>query len=135
MFSFIEKKNRIKELDRDGFYIGKIHNQDGLKRFFICLLRGFMVFLACYGTVAGVVEAFHIPYNQPFVMVFLLLFSLFTACLYYHKIIFYIGYVVLMFVFTYALGVLYYYANSGFQAIVNIIYEDYSDYFSMFICL
>lgn len=131
MFSFIEKKNRIKELDRDGFYIGKIHNQDGLKRFFICLLRGFMVFLACYGTVAGVVEAFHIPYNQPFVMVFLLLFSLFTACLYYHKIIFYIGYVVLMFVFTYALGVLYYYANSGFQAIVNIIYEDYSDYFKL----
>lgn len=131
MFPFLEKRNRRKELDRNGFYIGAVHNEDGLKRLAICLLRGLVVFLACYGTVVGVIEAFDIPYNHTLVTGFFLMFSVFASCLYYNKLIFYIGYVVLLIGFTRELVNYYYYANSGYQAIVNIIYEDYSDYFNL----
>ena len=55
---FLEKRKRNKELDQNGFYIGAVHNEDGLKRFLICLLRGLMVFLACYSVTVGLVEAF-----------------------------------------------------------------------------
>lgn len=131
MFPFFEKRNKIKELNQTGLYVGTIHNEDGLKRFFICLLRGLMVFLACYGAIVGVVEAFDIPYNQTVVTLFFLFISLFASLLYISKAIFYVGYFVLLFGFTYELVRYYAYANSGFQAVTNIIYEEYSDYFKL----
>ncbi len=131
MFSFFEKRIKNKELAQTGLYVGAVHNDDGLKRFFICLLRGLMVFLACYGTVVGVVEAFDIPYNTTAVTLFLFFISLFASFLYINKIIFYIGYFVLLFGFTFGLVRYYPYANSGFQAITNIVYEEYSDYFKL----
>lgn len=131
MLFFLEKRNKTKELANNGLYVGAIHNQDGLKRFLICLLRGLMVFFACYGTVAGVVEAFDISYNKPVVIAFFLFISLFASFLYINKPVFYIGYVVLLVGFTFELVRYYRYANSGYQAIVNIIYEEYSDYFNL----
>lgn len=131
MFPFLEKRNKNKELAQTGLYVGTVHNEDGLKRFAICLLRGLMVFLACYGTVVGVVEAFDISYNSTVVTLFLLFISLFASILYIRKIVFYIGYFVLLFGFTYELARYYPYANSGFQAITNIVYEEYSDYFKL----
>ncbi len=131
MFPFFEKRNKTKELNQTGLYVGTIHNEDGLKRFFICLLRGLMVFLACYGSIVGVVEAFDIPYNQTVVTLFFLFISLFASLLYINKAIFYVGYFVLLFGFTYELARYYAYANSGFQAVTNIIYEEYSNYFKL----
>ncbi len=131
MFPFLEKKYKQKELARDGISIGDVHNETGLKRFLICLLRGLMVFLACYGTVVGVIEAFGIPYNKVYVTGFILLVSLFMALLYLNKPIFYIGYFLLLIFFTWELVRYYYHANSGYQAIVNIIYEAYSDHFNL----
>lgn len=131
MFPFLEKRNKTKDLEKYGLYVGDVHNQDGLKRFIICLLRGLMVFLACFGTVAGVIEAFDIAYNKPVVIAFVLFISMFASFLYINKPVFYIGYIVMLFGFTLELGRYYYYANSGYQAIVNIIYEEYSDYFQL----
>lgn len=131
MFAFLEKRNKTKELAQTGFYVGDIHNEDGTKRFFICLLRGLMVFLACYGSIVGLVEAFDIPYNSTVVTIFFLLISVFASFLYIHKTVFYIGYFVLLFGFTYELVRYYVYANSGFQAVTNIIYAEYSDYFKL----
>lgn len=131
MFPFLEKRNKNKELTQTGLYVGTVHNEDGLKRFAICMLRGLMVFLACYGSVVGLVKAFDIPYNSMIVTLFLLFISLFASFLYIHKTVFYIGYFLLLFGFTYELVRYYPYANSGFQAITNIIYEEYSDYFKL----
>lgn len=131
MFPFFEKKKRTKELDQNGLYIGAIHNESGLKRFLICLLRGLMVFLACYSVTVGLVEAFGLVYNRSLVTIALLLISIFASLLYINKPVFYVGYFILLFGFTYALGYSYYYANSGFQAIINTIYEEYSDYFKL----
>jgi len=128
---FLEKRSKTKELAQNGLYVGTVHNEDGLKRFAICMLRGLMVFLACYGTVVGTVEAFDIPYNATVVTLFLLFISLFASFLYIRKIVFYIGYFLLLFTFTYELARYYPYANSGFQAITNIVYEEYSDYFKL----
>ncbi len=131
MFPFLEKKKRTKELDQNGLYIGAIHNENGLKRFLICLLRGLMVFLACYAVTVGVVEAFGLVYNKSLVTLALLAISVFASLLYINKPVFYVGYFFLLFGFTYALGYAYYYANSGFQAIINTVYEEYSDYFKL----
>lgn len=131
MFSIFENKYKTKELAQTGLYVGAIHNEDGLNRFFICLLRGLMVFLACYGTIVGLVEAFQIPYNPTVVTIAFLFISLFASFLYYNRPIFYIGYFTLFFGFSYCLGRYYPYANSGFQAATNIIYEEYSDYFKL----
>ena len=128
---FLEKRNRKKDIDQHGFYVGAVHNESGLKRFAICLLRGVMVFLACYGTVVGLIESFDIPYNHTLVTAFFVMISILAALLYYNKPIFYVGYVTLLIGFTWELARYYYYANSGYQAIVNIIYEDYSDYFHL----
>lgn len=128
---FLEKRSKNKELAQNGLYVGTVHNEDGLKRFAICMLRGLMVFLACYGTVVGTVEAFDIPYNPTVVTLFLLFISLFASFLYIRKIVFYLGYFLLLFGFTYELVRYYPYANSGFQAITNIVYEEYSDYFKL----
>ncbi len=131
MFRFLDKKRQNEDYDNYGFHIGAVHNEDGLKRFYICLLRGLMVFFACHSVVVGVVEAFGITYNQPVVFFSLLLLSLFASLLYINKPVFYIGYFILLFGFTYCLGYFYFYANSGFQALTNIIYESYSDYFNL----
>ena len=128
---FLEKRKRNKELDQNGFYIGAVHNEDGLKRFLICLLRGLMVFLACYSVTVGLVEAFDLTYNHIFVSGALLAISIFASLLYINKPVFYVGYFLLLFGFTYALGYYYFYANSGFQAIINTIYEVYSDHFHL----
>lgn len=131
MFPFLESGKRKKELEQNGLYIGAVHNPDGLKRLAICLLRGLMVFFACYGAVVGLVEAFDIAYNRSIVTIFLFVISLFASFLYYNKPIFYIGYVILLVGFTYELVRYYRYANSGYQAVINIIYEEYSDYFNL----
>lgn len=131
MPSIFEKRYKTKELAQTGLYVGAVHNEDGLNRFFICLLRGLMVFLACYGTIVGLVEAFHIPYNPTAVTIAFLFISLFASFLYYNRLVFYIGYFTLFFGFTYCLGRFFPYANSGFQAATNIIYEEYSDYFKL----
>lgn len=131
MFPFLEKRNKKKDMDQYGFYVGAVHNEAGLKRFAICLLRGVMVFLACYGTVVGLIEAFDIPYNHTLITIFFFVVSLLASLLYYNKPVFYVGYFALLIGFTWELVRYYYYANSGYQAIVNIIYEDYSDYFRL----
>lgn len=131
MFPFMESAKRKKELEQNGIYIGAVHNSDGLKRLAICFLRGLMVFLACYSAVTGLVDAFDIPYNRLIVTIFILVISLFSSFLYYNKAIFYIGYIFLLVGFTYELVNYYLYANSGYQAVVNIIFEEYSDYFNL----
>ena len=91
-------------MDQHGFYVGAVHNESGLKRFAICLLRGVMVFLACYGTVVGLIESFDIPYNHTLVTAFFVMISILAALLYYNKPIFYVGYVTLLIGFTWELA-------------------------------
>lgn len=128
----LERILRKKELQKVGVFVGNIHNtSDNNSRLLICLLRGLMIFLASYATVIGVSDAFELPYNFVTVVAFLLFISMAVALLYLNKWLFYSGYVLLLVIYTFALVYFYLYANSGYQAIINIIFEEYSDYFKL----
>ena len=131
MFGKIENYFRKKELNKTGVFIGEITEGKPHMRALICLLRGFMIFLGTYGALVGLLRAFELPFNILIVTPFLFFVSVFLAFLYFHKIIFYTGYFLLLGTFTFELGYMYLYANSGYQAIVNTIYLAYSDYFKL----
>ena len=131
MPQWFEKRLRKKELEENSFYISDIHNTAGHPRFLICLARGILVFLASYATIIGVMDAFSLPFNRPAVIAFLFFISMTVALLYFRKILFYSGYILILIIFVRQLIYYYLYANSGYQAIVNVIYEQYSDYFKL----
>lgn len=131
MPQWFEKRLRKKELEENSFYISDIHNTAGHPRFLICLMRGILVFLASYATIIGVMDAFSLPFNRPAVIAFLFFISMTVALLYFRKILFYSGYILILIIFVRQLIYYYLYANSGYQAIVNVIYEQYSDYFKL----
>lgn len=131
MIKWLESKFLKRTLDSEGVAVGNIHSETPHRRLLICLLRGILTFLAAYGTIGGLMEAMEIPYNRLLVAGYLLFFSLLCTVLYMRKIAFYIGYIIILIVYTIELAKYYYYANSGFQAITNIIYEKYSDFFNL----
>ncbi len=128
---WFERIIRKKEIQQNSVYVGDIHNTAGHNRLLICLLRGLLVFMASYGTIIGVLDAFSLPFNRPAIIGFLFVISMLVALLYLHKVLFYAGYFIILAVFTRQLIYYYLYANSGYQAIMNVIYEKYSDYFKL----
>lgn len=128
---FLEQFFRKRDLKDNNVYVGDIHDTAGHKRAFICFLRGIMVFLASYATIFGLMDAFDLPFNRPLIIGFLFVISMSVAFLYLNKILFYAGYISILVVFTWQLVYLYLYANSGYQAITNVIYEHYSDFYKL----
>lgn len=131
MIKWLEQKFLRKTLDSEGVAVGNIHSETPQRRLLICILRGFLTFFAAYGTIGGFMEAMEIPYNRLLITGYLLFFSLLCTVLYMRKLAFYIGYIIILIVYTVELAKYYYYANSGFQAITNILYEQYSDFFNL----
>ncbi len=131
MIHWFEQRQKAKEMAAYGMVVGDIHAQSKHSRILICLMKGLLVFMACYGTIDGVLSAFSIDYNHSFIIPFLFGISMFVSFFYYNKLIFYSGYILILLVFTWELIRYYLYANSGYQAIINIIYEEYSDYFKL----
>jgi len=131
MFHFIEEQLHKKNLKLYGVEIDEIADTALRHRALICLLRGLMIFIGTYGTLIGLLQAFELPYNPLWVIPSFLAASVFVAFLYYNKIIFYLGYFFLLGFYTFGLVYWYLYANSGYQAIINQIYSDYSDYFKL----
>ena len=127
----IENYFKNKEISKTGVFMGEITDLSPHMRALICLLRGFVIFLGSYGTIVGVLKAFDLPYNALWVTAGIFGISMYVAFLYFNKIFFYTGYVLLLAGFTYELVHMYLYANSGYQAIINQIYLEYSDYFKL----
>lgn len=128
---WLEQIFRKKELAQNSVYVGDIKSNEPQHRLLICLFRGLLIFMATYATTIGVLDCFELPYNRPVVIGFLFLISMVVALLYLHKLLFYIGYFAILAVFTRQLIHYYLYANSGFQAISNVIFEKYSDFFQL----
>ena len=131
MFHFIEEKLHKKNLKLYGVETYEIMEDAPRYRALICLLRGLVIFIGTYGTLIGLLQAFELPYNPLWVIPAFLVSSIFVAFLYYNKIFFYLGYFFLLGFYTFGLVYWYFYANSGYQAILNQIYSDYSDYFKL----
>ncbi|MCR4648731.1 MAG: transglutaminase-like domain-containing protein [Lachnospiraceae bacterium] len=131
MFSFIERIIYKKEKEENLLLVGEIAQAKKSSRLILCLLKGLLIFIASYCTICGLLDAFDISFNKPIVFAGFMFLSLYVALLYMNKFIFYIFYFVLFFGFTIELGRYYMSANSGFQAVINIINNEYSDYFSL----
>ncbi len=126
-----ETKNKTDLLNAYGVTLGEITPGHQAGRFFSCLVRAILIFMAVAGTVLCSVTPFGISFNIGVVLVAILIMSLYVSFLYYNRITFYVGYICMFFLFTIGAVLLYWYVNSGFQALSNIISAAYSDYFNL----
>lgn len=137
LLSFKEKrlaKEKQLKLDNYGIDIGTVSCNDDselMNRAYVCLIRALLIFLAVYGSLGGLVSAFDISYRVALVVPLLFVISLAVAVLYYNRVTFYCGYILFFLCFSFFSFSGYMIINSGFQAIANIIYEKYSDYFRL----
>ena len=131
MLTFLEKLIYKKEISDNHIIVGEVSQKNRSNRFLLCFFKGLLIYIATYCSICGLLDAFEIPYMRSFLIIGFAIFSFFVAFLYYSKIIFYAGYILLFIVFTVELARYYLPANSGFQAILNIIANEYSDYFAL----
>lgn len=133
MFTRIEKLIYKKDLAANRLLVGEISQEKKSSRLVLCLFKGILIFLASYCSIVSLLDAFSIPHNKPVILAAFMFFSFYVALLYLNKIIFYSLYILMFIVFTIELARYYIYANSGFQAAINIISKEYSDYFNMMV--
>ena len=131
MISWLDKIIYKKEIKDNKLIVGEVTQTKKSNRFLICFFKGILVFIATYCSICGLLDAFNIEYNRPIIILAFAVFSFYVSFLYYNKLIFYIFYIILFIAFTVELARYYMPANSGFQAIINIIFEEYSDYFAL----
>ena len=114
-----------------GFSMNQTPTDNRIYRGTICLLNGFLIFCATFGTVGGILNAFEVVYNLTAVF-FILFFLCFTlAFLHYNKIFFNLFYPLIFILFTFSIMQNRILANSGFQSFVSILYDEYSSYFDL----
>lgn len=92
-------------------------------RFVACLLRAFIIFLCTFGATGLFITSLELPSYTFVLAAFCALISILISLLYYNKIVFNIGYIAFFFLFCFVALFLIEYANSGFNAILNITME------------
>lgn len=97
------------------------------------LVKGLAEALIVFGGLGGFLSCFGVSYYVPVVAVSYLLMAAYFSYLFKtgKALIRDIGYVVFFIVFVLGIMAFHDYINSGFYAVVNIIYEEASDYFDM----
>ena len=135
--TFFEKKknqygdSELKEhgLTLDNIVIGA--PQAKHDRLMLCLIRGLLIFACTTGCIGGLISAFNLSFYPLIVIPSLLIIALLVSLLYCNKLYFYIGYFLFFLLFMLGGFTLYFYINSGFQAFLNELYKQYSDYFAL----
>lgn len=109
--------------DKKGIATVSDHNYKQRSALWDCLAKALMVFLVVYGSFGCFLSGFGIPYPKLLFFVGLLGIDIILSLLFYNKLTKNIGYIVLFFVVAFLTTLLFLYINSGFYAIVNIVYE------------
>lgn len=112
-----------------GISLEDIQTDFPVNRFFLCIIRGILIFMASFGTITGLVTAFDLSFHWVGVTLGILIVSMLAAFLYYNKFTFYAGYLAIFILFTIFAFSLYPYINSGFQGFINTVFQRYSDFF------
>ena len=87
----------------------------------VCLVRGLLIFLVQFGITGLFITSFELPCNAFLIYASELLLSVLIAFLYYNKWLFNLGYIFILILFI-AFAIFFReIANSGFNAILNII--------------
>ena len=94
-----------------------------------CLIVGMLIFCASAGCVLGLLSQFEVAANYPLILIILLISALFLALIHISRLFYIAGYFLFMFLFAYGLFTMRTYANSGYQALLNIINEAYSNHY------
>ena len=99
----------------------------GRDKALICLVKGILIFLNVYGMNMLFITSLDLPCSIPLVGIFSLGLSMFAAFFYYRKLFFNLGYILFFVIFlAFSVGLLML-ANSGMNAIVNLIMEAVDD--------
>lgn len=112
-----------------GISLEDIRTDVPVNRFFLCFIRGILIFMASFGTITGLVTSFDLPFHWGGVTLGILIVSMLAAFLYYNRFTFYAGYLAIFLLFTVFAFSLYPYINSGFQGFINTVFQKYSDFF------
>lgn len=112
-----------------GISLDDIQTDIPVNRFFLCFIRGILIFMASFGTITGLVTTFELSFHWVGVTLGILIVSMLAAFLYYNKVTFYAGYLAIFILFTIFAFSLYPYINSGFQGFINTAFQRYSDFF------
>ncbi|MDE6742728.1 MAG: transglutaminase-like domain-containing protein [Lachnospiraceae bacterium] len=112
-----------------GISLENIQTDVPVNRFFLCFIRGILIFMASFGTITGLVTSFDLSFHWIGVTLGILIVSMLAAFLYYNKFTFYAGYLAIFILFTAFSISLYPYINSGFQGFINTVFQRYSDFF------
>lgn len=92
-------------------------------RIVVCLVKGFLIFLTCYGLNMLVITSFDLPCSRVLIGFAAVLLSALASMFYYRKLFFNLGYILLFVIFLpLAIGLVTM-ANSGMNAITNIVME------------
>jgi transglutaminase-like putative cysteine protease len=89
------------------------------------------MFCSSFGTIYCVLSAFEMQADYVVIALFLLTASLVMSFLHYHPVLFDFSYLVLLVIFIATILQNRALVNSGYQAMVNIIREDYQTYFGL----
>ncbi|MCR4611119.1 MAG: transglutaminase-like domain-containing protein [Lachnospiraceae bacterium] len=126
-----EEKERINDANVYGVTLLDIRKKHSDNRLFLCLIRAILLFLAVYGTIVGLAASFDLPFYAPVVAISLFALSLLSSFIYYNKVTFYLGYVVVFLILIIMAFAFYMYINSGFQAFINEVISRYETFFSI----
>lgn len=114
-----------------GFEMGENSVHDSREALFHCIVKGLLIFTSAFGCISGVLSEFDIAYNYLFVLIVIFLFSMLLSLMHIKKWIFNLGYPALFILFSTMLIRYRMFVNSGFQAMLNIVNESYSEHFLM----
>lgn len=89
------------------------------ERLFVCLIKGFLIFLCVFGSLGLFMTSFELPGIKTVLLLFVLFLSLAIGLFYYNRILFNVGYILLFIIICALAYSLYWYANSGMNAILN----------------
>ncbi|MCR5686119.1 MAG: transglutaminase domain-containing protein [Lachnospiraceae bacterium] len=124
-----QEKQIGRELAACGTALRDINVQAKDGRLVLCAVRGLLVFFAAFGTIGGIASAFDLEASYIKAGLWLFVISMLISLIYFNRISFYLGYILLLGAFFAASVYFYIYINSGFQAFVNILGKRYNEYF------
>ncbi len=96
-----------------------------------CAIVAILIYTASLGCVLGILSEFDIKVNYVPIALTLLLASFFLSFIHLSRLLYVFGYFAFLFVYSYALMSLRSYANSGYQALLNIVNSTYSDHYML----
>ncbi len=131
--SFKKKKEKPQIKLCDGVILAESVSMGKQDAVYDAVVKGIIEFLIVFGGIGGFLSCLEAPFSPFIVAVFCGIFAVFFSGLYTSGKIWIrdAGYIVFFLLFVLGIRVLGKYVNSGFYAIINLIYDEASVYFDM----